>query len=150
MPTATARPPSCASTMPPGAGNGSRCSRSSRCCATAGAFMARRPTWRRSSASSAGGDGASATARVSSAAVARTEASGGRDLRARRRGGPHVDDVALAQFELVRLAAGQLDLDLMAIGQGELDADLEAEPHDALDDRLLGRRARLGHELEVV
>ena len=63
---------------------------------------------------------------------------------------PQVDDLALAQLELLQLGAGQLRPDLGPVGEHELDPDLEAEGDDPLHHRLLGALVGVEHDVHVV
>ena len=64
--------------------------------------------------------------------------------------GPQVDDLPLAQLQLLQLGAGQLRPDLGAVAEHELDPDLEAEGDDPLHHRLLGALVGVEHDLHVV
>ena len=54
-----------------------------------------------------------------------------------RRRQAHGEDLALLQLQLLGGLAGDLRPDVAAVGERQLDADLEAEVHDALDERLV-------------
>src|SRR6187551_4009126 len=78
--------------------------------------------------------------------------AGRRDITAEALGlaGTKVDDLALAQLELLQLGAGQLRPNLGAVAEYELDPDLETERDDALHHRLLSTLVGVEHDVHVV
>src|SRR4051794_32160080 len=64
--------------------------------------------------------------------------------------GLDVDDLPLAQLELLGLLGRELGPELLALAERQLDPRLEAELDDPLDDRLLGVVGGMAADLEVV